>query len=76
MTDSYETPESDLIRRYIVIGSRRLSNYWWALVIFLGGLGFLLTGISSYLGEDNTVVRWLNLLPFIQSKNIIFFHKV
>jgi len=73
MTDSYETPESDLIRRYIVIGSRRLSNYWWALVIFLGGLGFLLTGISSYLGEDNTVVRWLNLLPFIQSKNIIFF---
>jgi hypothetical protein len=73
MTDSYETPESDLIRRYIVIGSRRLSNYWWALVIFLGGLGFLLTGISSYLGEDNTIVRWLNLLPFIQSKNIIFF---
>nr|YP_009105732.1 hypothetical chloroplast RF4 [Neocystis brevis]AIT94455.1 hypothetical chloroplast RF4 [Neocystis brevis] len=73
MTDSYETPESDLIRRYIVIGSRRLSNYWWALVIFLGGLGFLLTGISSYLGEDNTVVQWLNLLPFIQSKNIIFF---
>ena len=35
--------------------------------------GFLLTGISSYLGEDNTVVQWLNLLPFIQSKNIIFF---
>jgi hypothetical protein len=73
MTDSYETPESDLIRRYSVIGSRRLSNYWWALVIFLGGSGFLLTGISSYLGEDNTVVQWLNLLPFIQSKNIIFF---
>jgi hypothetical protein len=73
MSDLYETPESDLIRRYVVIGSRRLSNYWWALVIFLGGLGFLLTGISSYFGEDNVIGQWLNLLPFIKSKNIIFF---
>ena len=39
----------DFIRRYIVIGSRRVSNYWWAAVIGLGGLGFLLTGLSSYL---------------------------
>lgn len=65
MVDSYEIKESDLIRRYIVIGSRRLSNYWWASIIFLGGIGFLLTGISSYLGFD--------LLPNLQSKNIIFF---
>ena len=65
MVDLYETQESDLIRRYIVVGSRRLSNYWWASVIFLGGSGFLLTGISSYLQ--------FNLLPFIQSKEILFF---
>ena len=65
MADSYENEKSDLIRRYIVVGSRRLSNYWWASVICLGGFGFLLTGISSYLG--------FNLFPFIQSKNIIFF---
>ena len=65
MVDLYETQESDLIRRYIVVGSRRFSNYWWASVILLGGSGFLLTGISSYLQ--------FNLLPFIESKDILFF---
>jgi hypothetical protein len=55
----------DFIRRYVVIGSRRFSNYWWASIIFLGGFSFLLTGISSYLN--------LNLLPIIHSQNIVFF---
>jgi hypothetical protein len=53
------------IRRYIVIGSRRFSNYFWAFIILLGSSGFLLTALSSYLNFD--------LLPFIHSKNIIFF---
>ena len=65
MIDSSEIQNNDFIRRYNVIGSRRFSNYWWASTIFVGGLGFLLTGISSYLG--------FNLLPFINSDNIIFF---
>lgn len=55
----------DFIRRYIVIGSRRVSNYWWAAVIGLGGLGFLLTGLSSYLK--------FNLLPIIHAEKIGFF---
>ena len=55
MVDLYETQQSDLIRRYIVVGSRRFSNYWWASIIFLGASGFLITGISSYLQ--------FNLLP-------------
>lgn len=55
----------ELIRRYSITGSRRFSNYWWASVIFLGSVGFLLTGLSSY---------WnFNLLPFIHAENIIFF---
>ena len=65
MIDSSETQKPELIRRYIVVGSRRFSNYWWASVILLGGFGFLLTGISSYLN--------FNLLPFINEKNILFF---
>jgi Ycf4 len=56
---------SDFIRRYIVIGSRRISNYWWAAVIGFGGLGFLLTGLSSYLQ--------FNLLPIIHAEKIVFF---
>lgn len=65
MINSSETHKSELIRRYVVVGSRRFSNYWWASIILLGGFGFLLTGVSSYLNSD--------LLPFINSKNILFF---
>ena len=65
MINSSETQKSELIRRYVVVGSRRFSNYWWAFIILLGGFGFLLTGVSSYLNSD--------LLPFINSKNILFF---
>jgi hypothetical protein len=36
-----------LIRRYMIIGERRISNYWWP-VISLGSFGFLLTGATSY----------------------------
>ena len=39
----------ELNRRYFIVGERRMSNYLWASVIFLGGFGFLLTGISSYI---------------------------
>lgn len=56
---------NDNIRRDIVIGSRRFSNYWWAVVLTLGGVGFLLTGISSNLQQ--------NLLPFINYEDIQFF---
>lgn len=65
MINSAETQKSKSIRRYVVVGSRRFSNYWWASIILVGGFGFLLTGISSSLH--------FNFLPFINSKNILFF---
>jgi hypothetical protein len=39
----------NLVRRYLIIGERRFSNYWWATVVLLGAIGFLLTGGLSYL---------------------------
>jgi len=57
----------NLIRRYIIIGERRLSNYWWATVISIGAIGFLLTGISSYLGGS------IGFFPLIDAKQISFF---
>lgn len=62
------TTNNILIRRYIIIGERRFSNYWWAIVIFLGSCGFLFTGISSYVGTYNPT-----LLPFLDFKNIVPF---
>ena len=61
-----EAPKSqELIRRYLIQGERRLSNYWWALVIFIGSTGFVLTGLSSFFLTD--------IPPFINSTNIVFF---
>nr|YP_009398663.1 photosystem I assembly protein [Kuetzingia canaliculata]ARW67849.1 photosystem I assembly protein [Kuetzingia canaliculata] len=47
-----------------ILGSRRLSNYWWATIILIGGIGFFGVGISSYLT--------LTLLPILQHNNLVF----
>nr|YP_010242845.1 Ycf4 [Impatiens stenosepala]QTJ25977.1 Ycf4 [Impatiens stenosepala] len=49
----------------LIVGSRKISNFCWAFIVFLGSLGFLLTGTSSYLGR--------NLISFFPSQQIIFF---
>ena len=49
---SFQKKEHGLIRRYPIVGGRRLSNFWWSTVIFLGGCGFLFTGISSFFNRN------------------------
>nr|QWW89641.1 photosystem I assembly protein Ycf4 [Gentiana leucomelaena] len=49
----------------LITGSRKISNFCWAFILFLGSLGFLLVGISSYLGRN-----WISFFP---SHPIIFF---
>ncbi len=55
---------SDQIRQEKIVGSRRFSNYFWALLLLVGGLTFLLAGISSYLK--------INLLPFTNTSQLVF----
>nr|WRW10696.1 photosystem I assembly protein ycf4 [Ascoseira mirabilis] len=57
-------PSDTFLKRDIITGSRRFSNYFWTFVLFVGGSGFLLTGISSYLKN--------NLLFFIHSNELTF----
>jgi hypothetical protein len=52
------------IRQDTIIGSRRFSNYFWAFFLFLGGLSFLLAGMSSYFK--------VNLLPFSNPTELVF----
>lgn len=52
------------IRRDEIVGSRRFSNYFWSFFLFLGGIGFLLAGVSSYLK--------INLLPFTNPTELVF----
>ena len=47
-----------------VIGSKRISNWFWAFILLIAGSGFIIVGLSSYTGQ--------NLLPFISSHDIEF----
>jgi hypothetical protein len=52
---SAKAAEKTTLRREIM-GARRPSNYFWAAVTAIGGVGFFLAGLSSFLQT--------NLLPF------------
>lgn len=54
----------EYIRRNKIIGSRRFSNYFWTLFLFIGGFSFLLAGLSSY--------SKINLLPFANPTQLAF----
>lgn len=63
MTAQTPSKEQQLLRQ-TVVGSRRASNYLSAAVVTIGGVGFLLAGISSYLK--------VNLLPFSDPTRLVF----
>lgn len=63
MTASAQSIESQSLKR-TVLGARRFSNLFWGVVLTLGGAGFLLAGLSSYLK--------VNLLPFADPTQLIF----
>ncbi|AMW28906.1 MULTISPECIES: photosystem I assembly protein Ycf4 [Arthrospira] len=63
-TQTEKAAMGDRILEKQILGSRRFSNYFWATTITVGGVGFLLAGLSSYLGK--------NLLPFADPSQLIF----
>ena len=58
------TTATNKILRYEILGSRRLSNYWWAIVTSVGGTGFVLAALSSY--------RGVNFLPVGNPVDLVF----
>ncbi|WAL60203.1 photosystem I assembly protein Ycf4 [Thermocoleostomius sinensis] len=56
--------ENHLILRRSILGARRFSNYFWAVISTIGGVGFLLSGLSSYFK--------VNLLPFSDPVQLVF----
>ena len=59
-----DTNSSHKVLEQKILGARRLSNYWWASVILIGGIGFFLASLSSYFH--------VNLLPFSSPTELIF----
>lgn len=68
--------EEGLIKRDIIRGSRRFSNFFWAGVLFLGGVGFLIAGISSYLGKKILPVFNPTELSFLPQGLIMTFYGI
>ncbi|GBF79144.1 photosystem I assembly protein Ycf4 [Aphanothece sacrum] len=65
-----------LVFRQEVLGSRRFSNYWWAVIASMGGVGFLLAGLSSYLKVNLLLVSDTSELYFIPQGVALLFYGV
>lgn len=62
--------------RQNILGSRRLSNLLWAVIVTMGGIGFLLAGLSSYLKTNLLIVSDTSALQFIPQGVALTFYGV
>lgn len=62
--------------RQDILGSRRLSNLLWAVIITIGGVGFLLAGLSSYLKTNLLIVSDPSQLQFVPQGVALTFYGV
>jgi Ycf4 len=62
--------------RQDILGSRRLSNLLWAIIITIGGVGFLLAGLSSYLKTNLLIVSDTSQLQFVPQGVALTFYGV
>ncbi len=64
------------IYRQEITGSRRFSNLWWAVVVTIGGVGFLLAGLSSYFHTNFLLVSDTSNLQFVPQGIALTFYGV
>ena len=72
-TDNPTMNNESLLRSYIT-GSRRISNIFWAVVVSLGGLGFFLTGLSSYFKTNLLILSNSSTISFIPQGVVLLFY--
>lgn len=70
------TMTSDRKLHQAVLGSRRASNFVWATVAAIGGVGFLLAGLSSYFHRNLLLVSDPSDLTFIPQGIALTFYGV
>lgn len=66
----------DRVFKQDILGSRRFSNYLWATIVTMGGTGFLLAGLSSYLKTNLLIVSDPSNLQFIPQGVALTFYGV
>ena len=67
---------TDRVFKQNILGCRRLSNYFWATIVTIGGTGFLLAGLSSYLKINLLIVSDPSNLQFIPQGVALTFYGV
>ncbi|NJK46899.1 photosystem I assembly protein Ycf4 [Candidatus Gracilibacteria bacterium] len=70
------TAKNSTIFRQEILGSRRFSNLWWASISSIGGIGFLLAGLSSYLKVNLLLVSDPRGLQFVPQGIALLFYGV
>ena len=68
--------DNSSVFRQNILGSRRFSNFFWAVAVSLGGTGFLLAGLSSYLKTNLLIVSDPTGLQFIPQGIALGFYGV
>jgi len=75
MSASATAQDSQVLTQNI-IGARRPSNYFWAVIAMIGGIGFLLAGLSSYFQVNLLIVSDPTDLQFIPQGIALTFYGV
>jgi hypothetical protein len=65
--------QQPLIKSYIE-GSRQISNVFWALAVSAGGLGFFLSGLSSFFKVNLLIFSDSTTLSFIPQGIVLVFY--
>lgn len=75
MTTQVNSPSEQILRQEI-LGANRLSNYLWAVISAIGGIGFLLAGLSSYFHQNFLIVSDTSTLSFIPQGLALSFYGI
>lgn len=75
MTNQTQTLSKQVLRQE-VLGSRRFSNFFWAAIVTMGGVGFLLSGLSSYFQKNFLLVSDVSEIQFVPQGIALTFYGV
>ena len=71
---NYQNIEQQPLLRSYIEGSRQLSNIFWALAVSAGGLGFFLSGLSSFFKVNLLVFSDSTQLSFVPQGIVLVFY--
>jgi len=58
----------------LILGSRRISNYFWLCISFIGGVGFFTVGLTSYFNNSLPLFNNSEAIRFIPQGIVMTFY--